>query len=101
VPDDVPARRTGSRAGYTGKAELDAASARFRRAVSRLARDREDEGRLAGARIVAEATEVLNRLATDAEAAWSVNRIRAEQAARKFARLEVKLEQLTQKGHHP
>lgn len=72
--------------GYPGRAELDTANARFRRACSRLHREgvRHDPAlipRLAA--IVTEATETLARLAVDAETAenGSVRHQRALKAA--------------------
>ncbi|MFD1660001.1 hypothetical protein ACFSL4_17810 [Streptomyces caeni] len=65
---DTPTRKP----NYPGREQLDAANARFRRAVSRLHREagRHDPKLMpAVERIVLEAAETLGRLAQDAEAA--------------------------------
>jgi excisionase family DNA binding protein len=75
---EAPPRRQGRQAGYPGKLEFGAADQRLRRALSRLARDPDPDARLQGARLAAEAIEVLEALALRAdEASTAAKRAKA------------------------
>lgn len=80
--------------GYPGRPELDAANARFRRALARLYREgaRHDASLLPSlTAIVGEATEHLLRLAGDAEAAENSSTRRRKALADGSAALERKM----------
>lgn len=83
--------------GYPGRPELDAANARFRRALSRLHREaaRHDPKLLPRlAAIVGEATEHLLRLAGDAEAAENTS----ERHRKALAAEEDKVRRILRRG---
>jgi hypothetical protein len=86
---------------YPGRPDLDTANARFRRALSRLAREarRYDPTlmpRLAA--IVGEATEHLHRLATDAEATENSSTRNRKAVAAAEARLTSSLRRAARRG---
>lgn len=98
TPPTAPPPHAGTPKGYPGRPELDAANARFRRALSRLWREgtRHDDPdtRAAVGPIAAEAAATLDRLATAAEqaehnSARHRTALAAEEA--KLARLERRL----------
>jgi hypothetical protein len=100
MPDSptAPPAHVGTPKGYPGRPELDAANARFRKALARLWREgtRHDDAdtRAAVAPITAEAVAVLDRLtdaATAAENNSARHRAALAQEKDKLARLERKL----------
>jgi hypothetical protein len=95
---EAPPRRQGRQAGYPGKLEFGAADQRLRRALSRLARDPDPDARLQGARLAAEAIEVLEALALRADEASTAAKRAKAGAERLGRRLDARLEQLRCRG---
>lgn len=78
---EAPPRMTGTRRGYTGKAELNMTDMRLRAALSLLARDVDLEARIAGVQLAAEAMRVLDGIARRAEEASTLYKRAQERAA--------------------
>ncbi|RAY13605.1 hypothetical protein DPM19_18170 [Actinomadura craniellae] len=100
--NDTPPRREKVRSGYEGKLELGVADDRLRRALSRLARDKDPAARTAGVRIAGEAATLLHRLAADAEEASSATKAQRERMRAHLRRAEEKLrETYARRGLQP